>query len=191
MFENALKSDLTSAEQATSETFWNQLELVEWSECEVRISIDWSKIRSNRPNVRYKFRSIGPNSDRMVRILLEWSEFRTNGLNLVLTLQNLSKCWCQERKSAWTDLYKVNFKKYVKESNVEIKKLAWTGLDKVKKGFFQRKCLFKKFLHDWSHKKSWSDKRCSRCYTLRGCVLADVQSREELKMLLQAKRQPG
>ena len=81
MFENALKSDLTSAEQATSETFWNQLELVEWSECEVRISIDWSKIRSNRPNVRYKFRSIGPNSDRMVRILLEWSEFRTNGLN--------------------------------------------------------------------------------------------------------------
>ena len=35
------------------------------------------------------------------------------------------------------------------------------------------------------------DKRCSSCYTLRGCVFADVQSREELKMLLQAKRQPS
>ncbi len=60
-----------------------------------------------------------------------------------------------------------------------------------KKGLFSGKCLFKKFLHDWSHKKSWSDKRCSSCFTLRGCVFADVQSREELKMLLQAKRQPG
>ncbi len=83
------------------------------------------------------------------------------------------------------------FKKFVKQSSVEIKKLVWTGLDKVKRGLFSGKCLFKKFLHDWSHKKSWSDKRCSSCYTLRGCVLADVQSREELKMLLQAKRQPG
>ena len=35
------------------------------------------------------------------------------------------------------------------------------------------------------------DKRCSSCYTLRGCGLADIQSREELKMLLEAKRQPG
>jgi hypothetical protein len=34
---------------------------------------------------------------------------------------------------AWTDLDRVSFKKYVKESNVEIKKSAWTDLYKVKK----------------------------------------------------------
>ncbi len=53
---------------------------------------------------------------------------------------------------AWTDLDKVSFKKFVKQSSVEIKKLAWTGLDKMKRGFFSGKCLFKKFLHDWSRK---------------------------------------
>jgi hypothetical protein len=41
-----------------------------------------------------------------------------------------------QKKLAWTDLDKVNFKKIVKESNVEIEKSAWTGLDKVKKVFF-------------------------------------------------------
>ncbi len=53
---------------------------------------------------------------------------------------------------AWTDLDRVSFKKFVKKSSVEIKKSAWTGLDKVKRGLFSGKCLFKKFLHDWSHK---------------------------------------
>ena len=38
-----------------------------------------------------------------------------------------------EKKSAWTDLDQVSFKKFGKESNVEIEKLAWTGLGKVKK----------------------------------------------------------
>jgi hypothetical protein len=55
-----------------------------------------------------------------------------------------------KKKSAWTDLEKVSFKKFVKESNVEIKKSAWTGLDKDKKGFINGKCLFTKSLHDWS-----------------------------------------
>ena len=95
-----------------------------------------------------------------------------------------------EKKSAWTDLDRVSFKKIFKESNVETEKSAWTGLGKVKKGLLKRKCLFTKSVHDWSQKVRF-DKRCSRCYTLRGCVFADVQSREELKMLLQAKRQPG
>ncbi len=47
---------------------------------------------------------------------------------------------CQ-KKSAWTDLDRVSFKKIFKESNVEIEKSAWTGLGKVKKGFFSGKCL--------------------------------------------------
>jgi hypothetical protein len=38
-----------------------------------------------------------------------------------------------EKKSAWTDLDRVSFKKFGKESNVEIEKLAWTDLGKVKK----------------------------------------------------------
>jgi carbamoylphosphate synthase large subunit len=38
-----------------------------------------------------------------------------------------------EKKSAWTDLDRVSFKKIFKESNVEIEKSAWTGLGKVKK----------------------------------------------------------
>ena len=46
-----------------------------------------------------------------------------------------------EKKSAWTDLDQVSFKKFGKESNVEIEKLAWTGLGKVKKGLFSGKCL--------------------------------------------------
>ncbi len=45
------------------------------------------------------------------------------------------------KKSAWTDLDRVSFKKIFKESNVEIEKSAWTGLGKVKKGLFSGKCL--------------------------------------------------
>ncbi len=41
---------------------------------------------------------------------------------------------------------------FFKESNVEIEKSAWTGLDKDKKGLFSGKCLFTKCLHDWSRK---------------------------------------
>jgi hypothetical protein len=46
-----------------------------------------------------------------------------------------------EKKSAWTDLDRVSFKKIFKESNVEIEKSAWTGLGKVKKVLFSGKCL--------------------------------------------------
>jgi hypothetical protein len=77
-----------------------------------------------------------------------------------------------EKKSAWTDLDRVSFKKFVKESNVEIEKSAWTGLDKTKRAC-SAASVFKKFLHDWLQKYAL-DKRCSRCYTLRGCVLSDV-----------------
>jgi hypothetical protein len=38
-----------------------------------------------------------------------------------------------EKKSAWTDLDRVSFKKFFKESNDKIEKSAWIGLDKVKK----------------------------------------------------------
>jgi hypothetical protein len=89
-------------------------------------------------------------------------------------------------------------KKILKESDVENEKSAWTGLGKVKKGP-SAASVFKissRLVTRGSPKRSalrWPDldKRCSRCYTLRGCVFADIQSREELKMLLQAKRQPG
>ncbi len=59
-----------------------------------------------------------------------------------------------EKKSAWTDLDRVDFEKIFQRVNVQIEKSAWTGLDKVKKGLFSGKCLFKRFLHDWSHKRS-------------------------------------
>ncbi len=41
-----------------------------------------------------------------------------------------------EKKSAWTDLDRVSFKKFVKQSMGRKKKSAWTGLDKVEKGLF-------------------------------------------------------
>jgi hypothetical protein len=48
-----------------------------------------------------------------------------------------------KKKSAWTYLDRVSSRKIFKESNVEIKKLAWTGLGKVKekRGLFSGKCL--------------------------------------------------
>jgi hypothetical protein len=70
-------------------------------------------------------------------------------------------------------------KKIFKESNVEIKKSAWTGLGNVKKAF-SAAIVFKMFISSTGYGSAF-DKRCSSCYTLRGCVLADVQSREEFK----------
>ncbi len=97
-------------------------------------------------------------------------------------------CQSAGKKSAWTDLDQVNFEKNLQCLNVQTEKSAWTGLDKVKKGLFSGECLSNFFTtgHGFDF-----DKRCSGCYTRRGCGLADVQSGEELKMLLQAKRQPG
>ena len=54
------------------------------------------------------------------------------GRNSDLIERNVDKVLLPEKKSAWTDLDRVSFKKFVKELNVEIKKSAWTGLDKVK-----------------------------------------------------------
>jgi hypothetical protein len=148
-------------------------QLTEWSEFSRLVRILERLVRI--PNDWYEFRTIGPNSEWMTSLML-----RPYGTCWRSEICQSVKC---QKKLAWTDLDRVSFKKFVKQSSVKIKKLAWTGLDKVKRGLFSGKCLFKKFLHDWSHKKTWSDKRCSSCYTLRGCVLADVQAREELKML--------
>ena len=47
-----------------------------------------------------------------------------------------------KKKSAWTDLYRVDFeKKIFQRVNAQIEKSAWTGLDKVKNGLFSGKCL--------------------------------------------------
>ncbi len=90
------------------------------------------------------------------------------------------------------------FRKNFQCLNVQIEKSAWTGLGNVKKKASSAASVFKfssglvtrgspkRFALRWPD----LDKRYSRCYTLRGCVFADIQSREELKMLLQAKRQP-
>ena len=56
-------------------------------------------------------------------------------------IQKMFKLLMAKKKSAWIDLDQVSFKKFVKESNVEIEKSAWTGLDKVKMGLFSGKCL--------------------------------------------------
>jgi hypothetical protein len=79
-------------------------------------------------------------------------------------------------------------KKIFKESMSKLK----IGVDRSResqKGPLQRQVSLM-FFSTTGHGSAF-DKRCSRCYTLRGCVFADVQSCEELKMLLQAKRQLG
>ena len=96
------------------------------------------------------------------------------------------KCWRPKKKSAWTDLDQVNFEKIFKEANVEIEKSAWTGLGKSKKASSAASVF--KILQD----RSPGGRRCVLhfdglpltrgvvdAYTLRGCVFADIQSREE------------
>jgi len=96
------------------------------------------------------------------------------------------KCWRPKKKSAWTDLDRVSFGKIFKESNVENEKSAWTGLDKSKKASSAASVF--KILQD----RSPGGRRCVLhfdglpltrgvvdAYTLRGCVFADIQSREE------------
>ncbi len=53
-----------------------------------------------------------------------------------------------EMNQALTGCDRFRRQKFVKVSDAK-KKLAWTGLGKVKKGLFSGKCL-QKFLHDWS-----------------------------------------
>ena len=92
-----------------------------------------------------------------------------------------------EKKSAWIDLDRVDFENFLQRVNVQIEKSAWTGLGKVKKGAFSAASVFNfssGLVTRGSPKRSalrWLalDKRCSSCYTLRGCGFADIQSREE------------
>jgi predicted DNA binding CopG/RHH family protein len=73
-----------------------------------------------------------------------------------------------------------NFEKIFQRVNVQIEKSAWTGLGKVKKKASSAASVFKMFISTTGHGSAF-DKRCNSRYTLRGCVLADVQSREEFK----------
>ena len=109
------------------------------------------------------------------------------GRNSDLIERNVVKVLMPEKKSAWTDLDRVGFEKIFQSVNVQIEKLAWTGLGKVKRKASSAASVFK-FLQDWSpggrrmrSALRWPalDKRCSSCYTLRGCGFADIQSREE------------
>jgi hypothetical protein len=90
------------------------------------------------------------------------------------------------------------FQKIFKESNVEIEKSAWTGLDKVKNGLFSGKCLL--FLQDWSPGGRRSVLHFDGLPLTRGAVVATPFAAavsltfslvKNLQMLLQAKRQPG
>ncbi len=122
----------TNDERRTNEligpNFW-LVRIFDWSEFQL---IGTNSDRLVRiPNDWFESRTIGPNSERLARIPNDWSEFRTIGRKML-------KCWRPKKKSAWTDLDRVSFKKFVKESNVEIEKSAWTGLDKVKKWPLQR-----------------------------------------------------
>ena len=94
------------------------------------------------------------------------------------------------KKSAWIDLDQVSFKKFVKESNVEIEKSAWTGLGKVKKRPLQRqgslKCLSPRLATDLLLTRGAKvDTPFAVAYSLTFSLV------KNLKMLLQAKRQPG
>jgi len=83
------------------------------------------------------------------------------------------------KKLAWTDLDILSKSQKSKWKNW--RELVFTKLKKVSSSA----SVSSQILFITSHKKSWSDKRCSRCYTLWGFVFADVLSREEVKMLLQ------
>ena len=108
------------------------------------------------PNFRNwsEFRTIGPNAEQLVRIPNDWSEFRTIGPNSEqltsltsvfskiesvellccsdvedLCAKQFKKCssvGVQKKKSAWTDLDRVSFKKFFKESMFKSKN--WRGL---------------------------------------------------------------
>ena len=91
-----------------------------------------------------------------------------------------------EKKSAWTDLDRVDFEKIFQRVNVQIEKSAWTGLGKNKKASLAASVF--NFLQDWSPGGRRSvlhfdglplTRGVVDAYTLRGCEFADIQSREE------------
>ena len=61
---------------------------------------------------------------------------------LVCKAVKMFKCWRPKKKSAWIDLDRVDFEKFFQRVIVQIEKLAWTGLGKVKKGAIQRQVSF-------------------------------------------------
>jgi len=72
----------------------------------VRIPIDW-----------YEFRSIGPNSERLVRIPNEWRTTNDVATDVnAFDVVKFVKVFNAPKKSAWTDLDRVSFKKIFKES---------------------------------------------------------------------------
>ncbi len=105
-------------------------------------------------------------------------------------IQKMFKCWCPKKNRRGLTQTESVREKFSKSQMSKLKN--WRGQVQAKskrKGASSVASVFKYF-STTGHGSAF-DKRCSRCYTLRGCILADVQCREELKMLLQAKRQPG
>ena len=108
------------------------------------------------------------------------------------------KCWRPKKKSAWTGLDQVDFEKFLQRVNVQIEKSAWTGLGKVKRASSAASVF--KILQD----RSPGGRRCVLHFDglplTRGAVVATPFAAavsltfslvKNLKMLLQAKRQPG
>ncbi len=112
----------------------------------------------------------------------------------------------KSKKSAWTDLDQRHFEKISKCQMSKSKKSAWTDLDQrhLEKNLQcsgwshlmqassirisrQQDGSSVKTFRTWGPPKRvalrWPafDKRCSSCYTLRRCVFADIQTREEYR----------
>jgi hypothetical protein len=85
-----------------------------------------------------------------------------------------------EKKSAWTDLDRVNFEKKISKSQCSNQKIGVDRSRESQKKASSAASVFKMFISTTGHGSAF-DKRCNSRYTLRGCVLADVQSREEFK----------
>ena len=69
----------------------------------------------------------------------------------VLVCRAVKKCSSvggRKKKSAWTDLDRVDFEKIFQRVNVQIEKLAWTGLGKNKNASSAASVF--NFLQDWS-----------------------------------------
>jgi len=113
-------------------------------------------------------------------------------------IQKMFKCWRPKKKSAWTDLDQVDFEKIFQRVNVQIEKSAWTGLGKCKMTSSAASVL--NFLQDWSPGGRRSVLHFDGLPLTRGAVDATPFAAafsltfslvKNLKVLLQAKRQPG
>ncbi len=104
----------------------------------------------------------------------------------------------KKKKSAWTDLDRVDFKKNFQRGNVQIEKSAWTGLGKNTKASSVASVF--NFLQDWSPGGRRSVLHFDGLPLTRGAAVATPFAAAvsltfshvmNLKMLLQATRQPG